>query len=232
MDNVRAMRDTTKTATRIALLASGGGSNLQAILDHFTTEPASSAGSVVLVASNKADAGALARAKAAGIETHVIGDVNDASALLAALNEAGANLLVLAGYLKLVPLAVVQAFQGRMLNVHPALLPAFGGHGMYGQRVHTAVLESGARLSGVTVHFVNEEFDRGPIAAQWPVAVLSGDTPQLLAERVLHIEHRLYPAVIEAVAAGLISLGPDGRVLGTLPTTSAFATNVANLFLR
>lgn len=225
------MRDPSPPA-RIAILASGGGSNLQAIIDHFAAAPASAAGEVVLVASNKAGAGALARAASHGIRTHVIDDVHDGRALCATLDDAGATLLVLAGYLKLVPLAVVQAFAGRMLNVHPALLPAFGGHGMYGQRVHEAVIASGAKLSGVTVHFVNEEFDRGPIAAQWPVAVLEGDTAHALADRVLHIEHRLYPAVVEAVAAGTISLDAEGRVRGTLPPSSPFATNVATLFSR
>ena len=223
---------TTTRSARIAILASGGGSNMQAILDHFASGNAQLSGSVVLVASNKADAGAIQRATSAGIATHVIADADDGAALLQVLQNAGATLLVLAGYLRLVPQVVVAAFQGRMLNVHPSLLPAFGGRGMYGQRVHAAVIESGAKLSGVTVHFVNEEFDRGAIAAQWPVAVLHDDTPQRLAERALHVEHLLYPAVVEAVAAGIISLAPSGRVVGTLDASSAFATNVANLFLR
>jgi phosphoribosylglycinamide formyltransferase-1 len=98
--------------------------------------------------------------------------------------------------------------------------------------VHAAVLASGAKLSGVTVHFVSEEFDRGPIAAQWPVAVLDTDTPQALADRVLVVEHQLYPAVVEAVAAGDIVLGADHRVHGTLPAGSPFVTNVATLFFR
>lgn len=217
---------------RIAVLASGGGSNLQAIINHFSTGSALEAAVVVLVASNRGDAGALACARSAGIPTHIIADVADGTALLAALAAARADLLVLAGYLKLIPLNVVRAFHGRMLNVHPALLPAFGGHGMYGQRVHSAVIASGARVSGATVHFVNEEFDCGPIAAQWPVAVLSNDTPQALADRVLHIEHGLYPAVIEAVARGAIALGEDGKVQGFLPASSPFATNVPNLFLH
>jgi phosphoribosylglycinamide formyltransferase-1 len=226
------LRTAADKPARIAILASGGGSNMQAILDHFATDNARVSGSVALVASNQSDAGALTRARAAQINVHVIGDVNDGDALLASLNEAGVSLLVLAGYLKLVPPIVVRAFRGRMLNVHPALLPAFGGQGMYGLRVHRAVLQAGAKLSGVTVHFVDEEFDRGAIAAQWPVPVLSDDTAQSLAERVLYVEHRLYPIVIEAVAAGHITLDAEGRVHGTLSATSAFATNVANLFLR
>lgn len=232
MDNVRAMHDAPVLPVDIAVFASGSGSNLQAILAHFASEPASRSARVVLVVSNKAESGAMAYAANAGIATHVICDVNDGGSLLVAMQQANVSLVVLAGYLKLVPLAVVKAFRGRMLNVHPALLPSFGGHGMYGQRVHAAVLASGAKVSGVTVHFVNEEFDRGAIAAQWPVPVLADDTPLSLAERVLYIEHRLFPAAIEAVAAGHIRLAADGRVQGTLPSSSTFATNVANLFLR
>ena len=217
---------------RIAILASGGGSNLQAIVDHFRAPLARSAGEIVLVASNRADAGALQRARDAGIPTYVIEDSTDGAALLHALQAGHAELLVLAGYLKLVPLNVVRAFAGRMLNVHPALLPSFGGHGMYGQRVHAAVIDAGVKLSGVTVHFVNEEFDRGAIAAQWPVPVVAGDTPQSLSARVLHVEHQLYPSVIEAVASGALSLGADNRVQGGLPAHSAFAVRDATSFIR
>src|SRR5690606_25967592 len=101
-----------------------------------------------------------------------------------------------------VPEPVVARLRGRILNLHPALLPAFGGEGMYGMRVHRAVLESGVRVSGVTVHLVDEHYDRGPIMAQWPVPVLPGDTPELLAERVLRVEHLLLPAAVEALACG------------------------------
>lgn len=217
---------------RIGILASGGGSNLQAIIRHFAHGPAHEAGRVVLVASNRAESGALVVAEAAGIPTHVITDFEDGRAQLEALNAAGVELLVLAGYLKLVPQAVVEAFQGRMLNVHPALLPAFGGHGMYGQRVHEAVLRAGAKVSGVTVHFVDAEFDRGAIAAQWPVPVLTDDTAQSLAARVLAVEHQLYPAVIEAVASHALTLGADGRVAGSLSAQSVFAINDAKPFIR
>ncbi|MDQ6613128.1 MAG: phosphoribosylglycinamide formyltransferase [Gemmatimonadota bacterium] len=219
------------SARRIAILASGGGSNLQCIIEHFSRSPANSVGTVVLVGSNRTDSGALQRAHSAGIATHYIDVASSGAALLEALRAADAELLVLAGYLKLVPLEVVNAFCGRMLNVHPALLPAFGGHGMYGRRVHEAVIAAGVRLTGVTVHFVNEAFDRGAIAAQWPVAVLLDDNAQTLAARVLQVEHLLYPVVIEAVAAGTIALHANGRVNGSLPLTSPFATNVPTLFL-
>jgi len=201
--------------SRIAVLASGGGSNLQALIDHFAGAGAH-AGEIVWVGSNRADAGALERARSAGITAAAVGDPSDSDALLGALDAAGADLLVLAGYLKLVPAAVVRAFHGRMLNVHPALLPAFGGAGMYGEHVHAAVVASGAAISGVTVHFVDEEFDRGVIIAQWPVPVLPGDTGPSLAARVLRLEHRLYPLCVAGVAAGTIVLGDDGRTHGTL----------------
>lgn len=217
---------------RISILASGGGTNVQAILDHFSERQARAAGTVVLVASNRADAGALVHARRAGIEASVLADPAHASALLNLLHSVNTDLLVLAGYLKLVPRDVVHAFAGRMLNVHPALLPAFGGNGMYGHRVHAAVIASCAKVSGVTVHWVDEEFDRGAIVAQWPVPVLLNDSPATLAERVLRVEHHLYPAVIEAVAQGAITMGADGRTVGTLPAHSAFATNDATLFFR
>lgn len=217
---------------RIGILASGGGTNLQAIINHFATSPARDVGQVVLVGSNRADSGALARARSTGLPTHVIADFTDGPALMEALSGARVELLVLAGYLKLVPPSVVEFYAGHMLNVHPALLPAFGGHGMYGLRVHQAVLDAGSKLSGATVHFVNAEFDRGAIAAQWPVPVLESDTAQSLGARVLQVEHSFYPAVIEAVASGSLKLGADGRVHGALPAHSAFAINDAKPFLR
>lgn len=182
---------------RVAVLASGSGTNLQALLD--ACRPPAPA-SVVLVASNVADAGALARAERAGVAVHLVADPADGPALLGALRACGAELVVLAGYLKLVPADVVRAYDGRMINIHPALLPAFGGKGMYGLRVHRAVLDSGATVSGPTVHLVDAEYDRGPILAQWPVPVRADDTPETLRDRVLAAEHELLPAVVLAAA--------------------------------
>lgn len=199
--------------SRIAVLASGSGSNLQALLDHLDAQ-AGAAERVTLVASDKADAGALGRAAARGIRTAVIdaGSAADAQSLAALLDPAAVDLVVLAGYLRLVPADVVARFRGRMLNVHPALLPAFGGPGMYGARVHRAVLDSGACISGPTVHFVDEHYDRGPIVAQWPVPVHRHDSVESLAARVLRAEHLLLPRVVRAVAAGQLFLGEDDRV--------------------
>ena len=198
---------------RIGVLASGGGSNLQALIDHFRPLPPER-GAVAFVASNRADAGALTRARDAGIGTGMVAAPADGDAVLEMLHGAGVELVVLAGYLKHVPLAVVRAYHGRMLNIHPALLPSFGGAGMFGARVHAAVLAHGAALTGVTVHFVNEEFDRGAIIAQWPVAVCETDTAETLSARVLRTEHRLLPLCVEGVASGEITLGDDGRVHG------------------
>lgn len=188
-------------ALRVAVLASGGGSNLQALLDAAGDTEARF--SVVLVLSNRADAGALERAAQAGVPTAVLKyDGQEEDRMLSLLGDSRADLVVLAGYLKLVPPAVVSAYSGRMVNIHPALLPAFGGPGMYGRRVHEAVLGSGARVSGPTVHLVDEVFDHGRILAQWPVPVARDDTPETLAARVLEAEHRLLPAVVRAWAAG------------------------------
>ncbi len=176
---------------RVAVLASGGGTNLQALLDSLGPDAPAR---VVRVVTNRADAGALERARQAGVPTTVLRDPADAAELLAAL--ADADLVVLAGYLKLVPPAAVARFSHRLINIHPALLPAFGGPGMYGRRVHEAVLASGAAVSGATAHYVNEQFDGGPIIAQRRVPVRPDDTPDTLAARVLAAEHELLPEVV------------------------------------
>jgi phosphoribosylglycinamide formyltransferase 1 len=198
---------------RIAVLASGAGTNLQAILDHLARLGERRPGDVALVASDVADAGALGRARAAGIPAEAF-DRRDAAALERLLCAREIEIVALAGYLRPVPDGVTRRYLGRIVNVHPALLPAFGGAGMFGRRVHEAVLAAGVRLTGVTVHFVDAAYDHGPIIAQWPVPVLPTDTPELLQARVLRAEHRVYPRVIEAVCTGAVTLGEDGRVVG------------------
>jgi formyltetrahydrofolate-dependent phosphoribosylglycinamide formyltransferase len=183
---------------RIAVAVSGRGSNLEALL--HALGPGAPA-RVVLVLSNRTDAGALARAAEHAVPGEVLAEPSDAADWLARLERHRVDLLVLAGYLELVPPEVVARYRGRILNVHPALLPAFGGKGMYGHRVHQAVLASGARESGATVHLVDEVYDRGAILAQARVPVLPGDDADRLAARVLEVEHRLLPAVVLAAAA-------------------------------
>ena len=192
-------------SVRLAVFASGGGSNLQALIDRFTD---TAHVRVALVVSDRAAAGALARARAAGVPAAHIAAAGRAGTdvtadMLAALSAQRIDLIALAGYLRLVPPAVVARYRGRILNIHPALLPAFGGAGMYGRHVHEAVLAAGCRVTGATVHYVDERYDEGRIIAQWPVPVLPGDTTAVLAERVLAVEHRLYPAVIDAIARGV-----------------------------
>ena len=186
---------TEEGPVRVAVLVSGGGTNLQALLDALHNSPVAR---VVRVISNRPGAGALERARRAGAATTVLSNPADPHELLVALRDA--QLVVLAGYLKLVPPPVVAQFRGRMINIHPALLPDFGGPGMYGHHVHAAVLASGARESGATVHFVDEAFDRGDIIAQERVPVMRGDTPETLAARVLEAEHRLLPRVVLELA--------------------------------
>jgi formyltetrahydrofolate-dependent phosphoribosylglycinamide formyltransferase len=182
----------------VAVAVSGRGTNLETLLRSLG--PGAPA-RVVLVLSNRAEAPALERAAGRGIATVTLRDHADGREWLSALERHGVELLVLAGYVKLVPAEVVERYRGRILNVHPALLPAFGGQGMYGRRVHEAVLASGARESGATVHLVDEVYDRGAILGQARVPVLPGDDPETLAARVLEVEHRLLPAAVLAAAA-------------------------------
>jgi len=185
--------------SRLAVLASGRGSNLQAIIDHF--DGLGRLAKVVLVASNRPDAPALARAARASIDSAHFNAADDGTALLALLRRFEVDLVILAGYLKRIPPQVIEAFRGRILNVHPALLPAFGGEGMFGGRVHEAVLAAGAEQTGVTVHLVDNDYDRGPIVSQWMVPVLAGDDAESLGARVLQVEHIVYPRAVEMVAA-------------------------------
>src|SRR3954467_1097542 len=176
---------------RIAVAISGRGSNLEALLRAVDQDDSAQ---IVLVLSNRSDSGGLSLARGRQIPAEVLADPADAKEWLALLNAGGIDLVVLAGYVKLVPSEVIAAYRGRIVNVHPALLPAFGGKGMYGRRAHEAVLASGARESGATVPLVDEVYDHGATLAQARVPVLPHDTPELLARRVLELEHRLLPA--------------------------------------
>ncbi len=191
---------------RLAVLVSGSGTNLQAILD-ACAQPDYPA-EVVVVVSDRPGAFALERARRAGVPTHVVdwsmfrNRAAFCRQLEAILAPYRVDLVCLAGFLRILDAQFVAAYRGRILNIHPSLLPAFGGKGMYGERVHRAVLESGARITGCTVHFVTEDVDAGPIILQAEVPVLPTDTPETLAARVAQEEHRIYPEAIRRVALG------------------------------
>lgn len=198
---------------RLAVFASGSGSNFAALADACDGRPEDGAlpAEVAVLVSDRGDAGALDRARKHGIATAQIdpGAEDYAARLLRLLDAHRADFVALAGFMRKIPPPVVDAFRHRMLNIHPALLPAFGGKGLYGKRVHQAVLDYGARWTGVTVHLVEEEYDSGPVVLQQPVPVRPGDTPEALAERVLKMEHRLYPEAVRLFAENRVRI--DGR---------------------
>lgn len=182
---------------------------MQAIIDACVEGRLDAAPCVVI--SNNSEAVALERARKAGIPRYHIsgkrqpGEMED-QAILRTLRAHDVDTVILAGYMKKLGPLTLQAFRGRILNIHPALLPKFGGQGMYGTRVHEAVLQAGETVTGVTVHVVDELYDHGRILAQCEVPVLAGDTVDSLAERVLRQEHRLYPDTLRRIAAGEIEL--------------------------
>ena len=182
---------------RVAVCISGRGSNLRALLEAL---PPGAEAQVVLVLSNRVEAPGLEHARGLGIPTAVLADPANPDEWLTTLDRHAVEMIVLAGYLRLVPAPVIARYRGRIINIHPALLPRFGGPGMYGRRVHQAVLASGAGESGATVHLVDEVYDRGEILAQERVPVRPSDTPETLAARILEVEHRLLPAVVRAAA--------------------------------
>ena len=191
---------------RVAVLVSGGGTNLQAILDAQDRGEISHA-SVVLVIANNSKAYALERAKRAGVPTKVLlkkqlgGQAPFEQALTEALEQAGIDLIVLAGFMTILSESFTRRFDHRIINVHPSLIPSFCGEGYYGLRVHEAALEKGVKVTGATVHYVNEIPDGGEIILQKAVAVLPGDTPEILQRRVMEqAEWILLPRAIEEIA--------------------------------
>ncbi|MEW5924877.1 MAG: phosphoribosylglycinamide formyltransferase [Candidatus Zixiibacteriota bacterium] len=191
---------------KIAVFISGGGTNLQSLID--ASQQGRLSGEIVLVVSRKQNASGLVRAKNAGIDTFVYRVKDYASSedaerdLLEMLSEYKVEYIALAGYLKLIPLSVVRKYKNHIVNIHPALLPKFGGKGMYGHHVHEAVIATGEKESGATVHMVDEIYDNGKILIQEKVPVLPGDDPDTLAARVLKIEHKIYPIALENLIKG------------------------------
>jgi phosphoribosylglycinamide formyltransferase-1 len=203
---------------RLAVLISGGGTTLQNLIDR--TADGRLRARIAVVVSSHPEAFGLERARRAGLPTAVVtrreagGREGLSARTFAACRDAGADLVCLAGYLQLLP--IPPDFANRVLNIHPALLPAFGGPGMYGRRVHEAVLAYGAKVSGCTVHFADNEYDHGPVVLQRPVPVREDDTPESLAARVFAAECEAYPEAIALFASGRLRVeGRRVRIINT-----------------
>jgi phosphoribosylglycinamide formyltransferase 1 len=200
----------------IAVFASGRGSNFGAVLEKIRSGEIPDT-NIAVVISNSSTAGALEIARSHSIpalhysRTAFGSDEEFTDGLRSLLSEYGVNMIILAGYMKLLPQDIVKRYHHRILNVHPALLPAFGGKGMFGRHVHEAVIAYGTKVSGATVHIVDEEYDHGPVVLQECVAVDDNDSPDSLAEKVLKIEHRLLPEAVKLFAEGRITVH-DRRV--------------------
>ncbi len=200
---------------KIAVLVSGGGTNLQAIIDAIADGTIQNA-EICLVLSNNAGVYALERAKMAGVPSKVLSPKEFASrqefndALLDTVKGAGADLVVLAGFLCVIPEQMVAAYENRILNIHPSLIPSFCGTGFYGLKVHEAALERGVKISGATVHFVDKGTDTGPIVLQKAVEVLPDDTPKSLQRRIMEqAEWKILPKAIDLIARGCVKV--EGR---------------------
>lgn len=199
---------------KLAVFVSGGGSNFRSI--HEASLEGLVHGEIVVVVTNKSSCGGAEYARSKNIPVLLFPKTKDephglsASELVATLRHFGIDFILLAGYLKLIPLELIQAYSKCILNIHPSLLPAFGGKGYYGMKVHKAVVNSGARFSGATIHLVDEHFDTGRILAQRVVPVLANDSAEDLAARVLKEEHRLYAEVVAALCDERIIWRSDG----------------------
>lgn len=197
---------------RIAVLVSGGGTNLQAIIDAIAAGKITDT-EIAAVISNNRNAYALERAKQAGIKDIVVSPKNFETRdvfnenLLKILQEVNPDLIVLAGYVVVIPEIVIDAFENRIINIHPSLIPAFCGTGYYGLKVHEAALKRGVKVVGATVHFVDKGTDTGPIIMQKAVAVQNGDTPKVLQQRVMEqAEWNILPAAIDKIAHGKVRI--------------------------
>jgi phosphoribosylglycinamide formyltransferase-1 len=205
----------------IAVFASGRGSNFLAILNAIQSGALSAR--VALLLSNNANAGALETARERNIPALHVSEKQFQSteyfsaAVLDVLHKNNVDFIALAGYLKKIPPVVVRQYRNRILNVHPALLPKFGGPGMYGHHVHEAVIAAREPISGATVHLVDEEFDRGPIVLQKSVAVSPSDSPETLAQKVLAIEHEIYPIALTAFAEKRVQIEGNTVWLKSIP---------------
>ncbi len=194
---------------RICVFASGRGSNLQAIIDGV--EQGKLNCEIVFVLSNNSSSGALEIARRKNIPAFHLSEKvfyknSFEDSLIELLDRYKPDLIVLAGYMKLVPLSVIKKFRNRIINIHPALLPKYGGKGMYGMNVHNAVFQAGDKISGVTIHLVNENYDEGKIIYQEEIDISDCKNPEEIAERILKLEHRVYPEIIQKIINGQINL--------------------------
>ncbi len=186
---------------RIAILASGSGTNAQRLMEHFRRHPLAE---VVLIGCDRPGAGVIQRAWDMGVAIHLFNGAQlKGGTLLRELQGQGIDLVVLAGFMRLIPAEMVKAYPRRILNIHPSLLPKYGGHGMFGEHVHQAVIAAGEKESGITIHYVNERYDEGEHLFQTRCPVLPEDTPESLAERIHSLEHQHYPLVVETLVKEL-----------------------------
>ncbi len=183
---------------KIAIFASGSGSNAQCIFEHFANN---NEADITMVVSNNPKAGVLSKAEKFSIPTMIVNkeDLYHSEKIVDQLQELKIDLIVLAGFLWFIPANLLRTFTDRIINIHPALLPKYGGKGMYGMHVHKAVKESGDEESGMTIHYVNENYDEGKIIFQSSVAIDTQDTPESIASKVLELEHQHYPNIIEKI---------------------------------
>lgn len=182
----------------VAIFASGTGSNAVNLVRHFNGHASIRIG---LLVCNKADAPVVAKARELGVDVLISDNASfeEGVEIVASLREHHIDWIVLAGFLRKIPLTLIRAYENRIINIHPALLPKFGGKGMYGMFVHQAVVEAQERETGITIHFVNEEFDKGEIVEQFAVLLDATDTPEVVAKKVQELEHTHFPAVVERI---------------------------------
>lgn len=204
----------------VTVLVSGGGTNLQAIIDAIDDGTISGAG-IGLVISSRKDAYALTRAENAGISTKVISrkectDISDyEKKMIGALKEAGTDLIVLAGFMTVLPEGIIKEYENRIINIHPSLIPSFCGKGYYGLKVHEEALKRGVKITGATVHFVDSGCDTGPIILQKAVEIQNDDTPEVLQKRVMEqAEWKILPKAIDLIAKGKVTVKDKKAVIG------------------
>jgi len=188
---------------RLAIFASGEGTNAQNFIDYYKNRKDVS---ITIILSNKREAGVLKRAAAANIKTIIVDkETFYKSDLILEELKSKVDFIVLAGFLWMVPDNIIKAFAGKMVNIHPALLPSYGGKGMYGSKVHEAIIANKEKESGISIHFVNEKYDEGKIIFQAKCLIEASDTPEILAKKIHELEYKYYPIIVDKLLHGNIS---------------------------